>query len=157
MSEQAAPEAPKKKGKLLWIILVLVLLLAGGGGAAAWFFLNGEPAEEQASDEPLPPPTIYFELRPAFVANLIGGRFLQVELDLMVHDQAVIDAVIRHNPAVRNDILLLLGSQKPADIESLEGKLAVQQATADAINAILAERETDLKVEEVYFSSFVMQ
>ena len=75
----------------------------------------------------------------------------------MVHDQAVIDAVIRHNPAVRNDILLLLGSQKPADIESLEGKLAVQQATADAINAILAERETDLKVEEVYFSSFVMQ
>lgn len=161
MSAQQAPPvaapaaAPKMKKKWPWI--VLVLLLVSGSTGAAWYVLKVIPAQDQAEAEPPPPPTIYHELRPAFVANLPGGRFLQVELDLMAHDQAVIDAVERHNPAIRNDLLLLLGNQNPSEVASLEGKLNVQREAVQAINTILAKREQNLKVEEVYFSSFVMQ
>ncbi len=154
-AEAAAAPPPKKKGKLIWIVLLLIL---SGGGGGAWYYFKMLPAQaEAAAAEPTPAPTLYFELRPAFVANLAGGRFLQVELDLMARDQAVIEAVKKHNPAIRNDLLLLLGSQKPSDIDALAGKLAVQQAAADAINAILEKRENGLQVEEVYFSSLVMQ
>lgn len=162
MSAQAAPApatpaAPKKKSKR-WLWISLLLLLLGGAAAGAWYWQQQRQAESiQAEAEPTPPPTLYFELRPAFVANLPGGRFLQVELDLMAHEQAVIDAVEKHNPAIRNDLLLLLGNQQPAEIASLEGKLKVQQAAAEAINAILARREQGLAIQEVYFSSFVMQ
>ncbi|MGJ8669711.1 MAG: flagellar basal body-associated FliL family protein [Oceanococcus sp.] len=158
MSAEPAPAAPKKKRK--WPMLVfLLLLMSGGGGGAGYYFLVLAPqaAAEAAEALPTPAPTVYFELRPAFVANLVGGRFLQVELDLMARDQTVIDAVVKHNPAIRNDILLLLGNQKPSAIESLDGKLAVQKAATESINAILAKRENGVQVEEVYFSSFVMQ
>lgn len=151
-------EAPKKKKKR-WVWILLFLMLLAGGGAGAWYYFQLMPAEQEqtAEAEPTPAPTIYFELRPAFVANLPGGRYLQVELDLMAHEDAVIEAVQKHNPAIRNDILLLLGSQDPSEIATLQGKLKVQQAAADAINSILKRRETDLAIEEVYFSSFVMQ
>lgn len=156
MSAEAAAPAPKKKSKLLWFVLLTLLL--GGGAGGAWYYFKIIPAQQAAAEaEPTPPPTLYFELRPAFVANLAGGRFLQVELDLMAHDQAVIDAVKKHNPAIRNDLLLLLGNQKPAEVQTLAGKQAVQKAATQAINGILEQREGELQIEEVYFSSFVMQ
>lgn len=157
MSDEKAPSPKKKKSRWPWFLLLLLLLL-GGGGAGAWYMLYVQPAQaaDQAA-EPTPAPALYSELRPAFVVNLPGNRFLQLEIDLMARDGAVIEAVKRHNPAIRNDVLLLLGSQNPAELQSLDGKLALQQAVLDAINAILAAREKALAVEEIYFSSFVMQ
>lgn len=157
--EQAATPPKKKKSRWLWIMLLLVLML-GGGGAGAWYMLYMQPAQAQGQDEaaePTPAPALYSELRPAFVVNLAGNRFLQLEIDLMARDAAVIEAVKRHNPAIRNDLLLLLGSQKPSDLQSLEGKVTLQQQVLEAINAILDAREQGLAVEEIYFSSFVMQ
>ncbi len=159
MSDEQAPNPPKKKSRWLWIVLLLVLML-GGGGAAAWYVLVMQPAQAQLdgeAPEPTPAPALYSELRPAFVVNLAGNRFLQLEIDLMARDAAVIEAVKRHNPAIRNDVLLLLGSQNPSELQSLDGKLTLQQSVLDAINAILAAREQGLAVEEIYFSSFVMQ
>lgn len=160
MSEQAA-ETPKKKSKLIWILLIL-LLLGGAGGGAAYYFLvmNKAPAEAEESAEAPTPPALYMELRPAFVVNLSGrdsSRFLQAEVDLMARDQAVLDAVQAHSPAIRNALLLIFGSQALADLQTREGKEALQQKVLDEINQILASRDQELMVEEVYFSSFVMQ
>lgn len=160
MTEEVA-EAPKKKSKLIWILLAL-LILGGGGGGAAYYFLvmqKAAPAEGEEAAEVIPP-AIYMELRPAFVVNLSGrdsSRFVQAEVDLMARDQAVLDAVQAHNPAIRNALLLIFGSQTLADLQTREGKEALQQAVLLGINEILAEREEGLQVEEVYFSSFVMQ
>lgn len=155
----APAEAVKKKSKLP-LFLALILLLGAGGAGAAWYFklLPGTASEEVAVDMPAPP--IYMDLRPAFVVNLEGpdaNRFLQVEVDLMTRDQAVVEAIKTHMPAVRNSLLLLLGSQRYQSLQQREGKLALQQAVLDAINRILDERSPGLVVEEVYFSSFVMQ
>lgn len=156
MSDQKAPPAKKKKSRWPWFVLLLLLL--GGGGGGAWYMLYMQPAQSvDENAEPTPAPALYTELRPAFVVNLPGNRFMQLEIDLMARDATVIEAVKRHNPAIRNDLLLLLGSQKPSDLQSLDGKLALQQAVLEAINSILKARENALAVEEIYFSSFVMQ
>ena len=149
----------KKKSKW-WLWLLLVLIAAGGG--AAWYVLVKMPAQaamalESDDAEATPAPTLYFELRPAFVANLAGNRFLQIEIDLMSNEQAAIDAIKRHSPVIRNELLLLLGSQKPADLQTLEGKKALQQEVLESINAVLSQREGDLQIAEIYFTSFVMQ
>ncbi len=159
MSEAAAPP---KKSKLIWVVLFLVLLLFGGAGAAAYYFLVVQAPDEteEVSEEEVVPPALYFELRPAFVVNLSGpdsSRFLQVEVDLMARDQAVLNAIQAHNPAIRNALLLLFGSQRAADLQTREGKEALQRNVLDSINDILASREEGLAVEEIYFSSFVMQ
>ncbi len=160
MSEEAATPTPeKKKSKAIW--LILALLIVGGGGGAAYYFLVMQPQQaETAEQEEGPKPALYLELRPAFVVNLSGpdaGRFLQAEVDLMARDQAALDAVNTHMPAVRNNLLLIFGSQRYAELQSRDGKEALQRQVLDEINAILGQREGDLRVEEVYFSSFVMQ
>ncbi len=160
MSEEAANPTPsKKKSRAIW--LVLALLIGGGGGGAAYYFLVMQPQQAEADTaEQGPAPALYLELRPAFVVNLSGqdsGRFLQAEVDLMARDQAALDAVNTHMPAVRNNLLLIFGSQRYAELQSRDGKEALQRQVLDEINAILGQREGDLQVEEVYFSSFVMQ
>ncbi len=160
MSEEAeTPTAtPKKKSKAIWLILALLIL--GGCGAGYYFLVMQAQESESAETEAGPPPALYLELRPAFVVNLSGqdaGRFLQVEVDLMAREQAALDAVTTHMPAVRNNLLLIFGSQRYADLQSRDGKEALQRQVLDEINAILGQREGDLQVEEVYFSSFVMQ
>lgn len=157
MSDAAAP-APKKPSKLLRILLPVLLLAGAGGGAYYFMFMQTAPLEE--SGEKAPPPAIYAELRPAFVVNLEGpdaSRFLQVEVDLMAREQAALDAVTTHNPAIRNNLLLIFGSQRYQDLQTRQGKETLQQRVLEEINSILTQREKGLAIEEVYFSSFVMQ
>jgi flagellar FliL protein len=159
MSEAEAA-MPKKKSKLIWILPLLLVL--GGAGAAGYYFfvLKSAPAAEDETSESASGPALYRELRPAFVVNLEGAdasRFLQLEVDLMARDQASLDAVQTHNPAIRNNLLMIFGSARYQDLQTRDGKEALQGRVLEEINMILAEREHGLKIEEVYFSSFVMQ
>lgn len=155
-------ETPKKKSKLPLILAIVVLLLAAGGGAAYYFMFMGQPTEEDAEGEQAeaPPQPLYHSLEPAFVANLAGpdsSRYLQIEVDVMAYSQEAIDAVQQHDPAIRNSLMLLFGSQRAEPLQERAGKEALQQGVLEAINEILVERANGAVIEEVYFSSFVMQ
>lgn len=166
MADAATSETqpPAKGGSKKLIIIgavVLVLLLAGGGGA--WFFLaGGDPAAEQtdAAAPAVPAPAIYLPLEPAFLANYtVDGRprYLQVSMAVMARDQAAIDALTLHMPAVRNRIVMLLSG---ADFAAMQTEAGRQQLQADALVAIqeLLERETGQGgAEQVLFTNLVMQ
>ncbi|MFM1885598.1 MAG: hypothetical protein RL026_755 [Pseudomonadota bacterium] len=159
--EPAADAA--KSGSKLPLIIGAAALLLGGGAAAAYFMLirPGDAAHAEAPPEPERLPAVYVPLDPPFVVNFeagSGARFLQVAVQLMTRDPAVAEMVKAHNPAIRNDLLLLLGNPQLDVISTREGKEALRLQALDVVRKIIAaEGGKGEAVEALYFTSFVTQ
>lgn len=155
---QAKP-AGKKHLILYIVIAVLVLALAGAG--AVFFLLKGEPEGAGGSEsKPAAVKAAHYLALDKLVVNFSQRgpvRFLQVNLQVMSHDPAALKAMETHMPAIRNDILLLLGSQTYEEVSTPEGKEKLRGAILEKVQAILDTYEKDRKVEAVYFTEFVMQ
>jgi flagellar protein FliL len=160
-------EAPKSNKLVILLLIVIAVLLAGGGTA---FFMRGRATETAADDakgekgaakEQHKQPAQYVKLDPPFVVNFEAKglmRFLQIAVEVMTRDPATADAIKKNEPMIRNDLLMLLGSQKYETISSREGK---DQLRAEALKVVATVIESEggdaSKVEQLYFTSFVMQ
>ncbi|MDX5332627.1 MAG: flagellar basal body-associated FliL family protein [Gammaproteobacteria bacterium] len=152
----------KPKKKRLLVVGLIVLLLAGAGGGAALFLAGGgetgDEAAEPAVAQDAPPQ--YFAIEPALVVNFEQAsrvRYLQVKLEVMARDKAALDAVQQHMPVIRNNLNLLFSQQDPAVLATREGKETLQQQAVAEIQQVLAAQGATATVEQVYFTSFVMQ
>lgn len=163
MNDTAAPESKGGSKKLIIIIAAVVVLLLGGG-AAAFFLLAGsdEEAETVAAEAgpALPAPALYLPLDPAFLANFnVDGRvrYLQVSMAVMTRDQAVIDALTLHMPAVRNRIVMLLSGADFRALQSEEGRQQLQTDALAAVQEVLVQETGKAGAEQVLFTNLVMQ
>lgn len=152
-----------KKG-MLFIIIGVVLLLGGGG--AAFFLMGGEPppadngegADVVVQEQKAEPD--YLSLDPPLVVNFEQSkraRFLQVTLDVMARKRSVLDDVKTHMPVIRNNLNLLLSAQDYKLLGTREGKEKLRQDILLEIQNVLQERTGEPGIEDVYFTSFVMQ
>jgi flagellar FliL protein len=168
MASEAKPEAaegaPKKKKGKLPLVIAAVVVLAGGGGAAFWFLkphkaVAGEAAAAEASKPKAAP--IYYKFDPAFVVNFGGEsnvRYLQITLEAMSRDPAVVEEIKNNEPAIRNDLVLLFSAQQYDALMAAEGKEKLRQSTLDAVRkTVAAEGGKSDAIEGVYFTSFVIQ
>jgi flagellar protein FliL len=163
-AEAAPAEAPGKKSKLLLIIIAAVVLV--GGGVGAWLFLKPDKeatageAEHAEAARPKAAPQ-YFKFDPAFVVNFGAdgnSRYLQVTVEAMSRDPLVVEAIKSNEPAIRNDLVLLLSSQQYDVLMTAEGKDQLREQTLAAIRkTVAAEGGKAETVENVYFTSFVIQ
>ncbi|HWK50819.1 MAG TPA: flagellar basal body-associated FliL family protein [Steroidobacter sp.] len=158
-----APAAPSGKSKMLVIVLCSVLA-AGAAGGGVYFMTSKKSSEEQAAAEAAPGPkvpAIYSKFDPPFVVNFQNKgmtRFLQVSIEVMTRDQATADMIKQHDPKLRNDLLMLLGGQTFETLNSREGKEQLRTEALKAVaDVIAAEGGRAEKVEQLYFTSFVMQ
>jgi len=169
-------DAPKGGGKKLLLFgiiggvvligaLVAVLFFAGilGGGdepaTAEGEGAEAGPAEEEAAAAAAGP-VIYQPLEPPFVVNFSADsdvRFMQITLQVADRRQAVIDAVKEHSPAIRNALVLLFSSQDPEVLNTREGKENLRQQALEEIRKVLKEQTGKGELENLYFTSFVMQ
>ncbi|MEZ5529444.1 MAG: flagellar basal body-associated FliL family protein [Porticoccaceae bacterium] len=153
--------------KMLIIIIAVVVLLAGGGGAAYFFLAGGE--EESAGEsaavvaeaavEEEEREAIYLPLDPAFVVNFEHNgsiRYLQLSLQVMSYEQAVLDKVQANMPAVRNTLILLFSGQNFDELNTLEGKEALRLKVKDAIQEVVHFKKGQT-LDDVFFTGFVMQ
>ncbi|NDY97144.1 flagellar basal body-associated FliL family protein [Wenzhouxiangella limi] len=167
--EEVVEEQPKSRKKM-WIIIISLstLLLLGGGGAGAYFFVFAEDdplglfgGGEAAANEPEPrQPPIYYGMDPAFVNNLSGTggrRFMQVNVQLMARDPEVIAAVERHEPVIRNDLIMLFSDQTLESVDTTEGKEALRRDSLETVREILGDNDEPDEVEELFFTSFIVQ
>lgn len=157
MSAEAAP-APNKKKKMLLIIGGAVVLLAGGGAGAFFAFAGGD--KPAAAEEAPLLPAQYHAMTPAFLVNLAdtdAARFLQVDVQLMTRDAETLAAVKLHEPALRNRLLLLLGTQVSTSLADRPGKEKLQKAALDEVRAVLKAEKAPDKVDALYFTSIVTQ
>ena len=117
------------------------------------------PPEVEEEVEPLPPP-VYTRMDPSIVVSYQNGqsvRFLQVTLEAMARDQESIDNFTLHSPRIRNDLLMLFASETLDSLATIEAKEIVRQAALDKINSILQEESPESEIEDVFFTSFVVQ
>lgn len=107
---------------------------------------------------------LYLPLDPPFIVNFIHQdtlRYLQISLEVMYHDQEILNKVNEHMPAIRNALILLLSDQEFETLSSLSGKQNLRQEMKTAINTLISPtNNTDTRIYdagEIYFTNFVMQ
>lgn len=139
------------------LVTVIVLAILAGLGAAGWFLL----ARGQDSAPALPAPAAYVSLPPAFVVNLDeergGPRYLQVEVDLVTREQAAVEVLKHHAPALRARLLMLFAQQTCEGLSSREGKEALQAQALEEVRELMTAETGQPQVESLLFTSFVTQ
>jgi len=185
---EKAAAAPAKGGKSkLLIIIAAAVLVLGAGGGGAWFFMHKNAADEEATAdsgeeheadakdtkkakgkkdkkgkaaEPKLP-ALYVKYEPPFVVNFDAKgvmRFLQVSMEAMTRDAHTEELIKSNEPKIRNNMLLLLGSQTYDTISTMEGKEELRKKALEIIAKVVDEEGGESKkVEDIYFTSFVMQ
>lgn len=172
-------EAPKSSKKMMIIIIagvVLLLIVGIAGGMFFGGFFDEEPAststessqneegESDSNDTEEAPQEVadisYWPLEPAFVLNFEGkskARFMQIGLEVATSNEKSYAAVKKHLPVIRNEIVLLLSGQKYEEMVTPEGKEQLRAELIETVNNILMQHKAKKGIENIYFTSFVMQ
>ena len=103
--------------------------------------------------------TIYHEFAGTFTTNLAGSRkMLQLGIGVSTqYDDTVMMNVDAHQLALRSIILGVISDFSEDQVRGGEGRELLADALRDAINAKLEELENFGGVEDVHFTSFVLQ
>jgi flagellar FliL protein len=163
----AAVPAAGGKSKLFIMIGAAVLVLGLGGGAG-WYFLHGsgddaaEPAKKEHSSkkkkkEEHPPE--YLPIEP-FTVNLQpenGDQYLQVAFTLQVDGPEQAENIKTNMAKVRSRVLLLLSGKKASEISTVEGKQQLAGEILAVVKTPFAEHGDEQDVEDVLFTSFIIQ
>lgn len=175
--DTAASKGKSGLVKIIIIVVVAILVLGGTIGATLYFagvFGGDEEADTEMAQEQDKPAkqekkdkkpkdssqVVYHEFDPAFVVNFEDNgvvRFLQIGMSAMTYDPQVVEALKTHDPAIRNNLVLLFSSQTYRDLSTREGKEALRKKALAEIQSILKENGGDAGVEQIYFTSFVIQ
>ena len=185
--DKQAPTAKKKGGKLKIILMAVAgVAVLGGGGVAAGMYVGGghEDAEhKEEADRPKLVPregaeadahgaaangkgidprkyqATFYPIEQNFTSNLRDtDGFVQVGLGVSTYyDQKVIDNLKTNEMPIRSAVLMTLADQDAESITTQAGKRALQDALKGAINQVLVSREGFGGVDDVYFTSFIIQ
>lgn len=123
----------------------------GGGESQGLPTPKGEGGDKYAST--------YYQLEKEFTSNLRESvHFIQVGIAISTpYDNRVIENLKTHEMAVRSAVLLSLGETSEDEVFTAEGKKKLQKRLADAINAVLKEKEGFGGIGNVYFTNFIVQ
>jgi flagellar FliL protein len=187
VTKQAAPEKKRGMKKIIIIAAAAVVLLSGIGAGAWFFMHKSADADsgdaasgtksaeagkhgvksdkkdakgKKEKKDPNAPPAVYLALDPAFVVNFEDQgvvRFLQITVEVGTHDPLVLDAVKLHMPIIRNNLVMLFSNLNLASVTSREGKEKLRADALLEVQKVLQEQTGEAGVENIYFTSFVMQ
>jgi len=171
MAKEEKDENEEKEGsggsmKLIVIILVVLLLIVIGVGVALFMMMGDDDKAAESGDgatteEVVEAKTpIYVPLHPAFLVNFedqSSASHLQVDVQIMTYDEGVQTALKTHTPKIRNDLLLLFGSQKYEELNTMKGKRELSKKSIEVVEKALKEVGEPFKIEAFLFTSFVMQ
>jgi len=103
--------------------------------------------------------TIYHEFAGTFTTNLDGSRkMLQLGIGVSTqYDDTVMMNVESHQLALRSVILGVISNFSEEDVKGSSGREMMADSIRDAINSKLEALENFGGIEEVHFTSFVLQ
>jgi flagellar FliL protein len=117
-------------------------------------------AEAAAAEEEPLPPALYTALDPPFVVSFDqedGARYVQLTLQAMARSEKTIAAVKQHAPAIRNSVLFKLSGYELEVLNTQDGKEQLRKDLLVAANEILSKNDVESGIEELYFTSLVVQ
>ncbi len=163
--QQAEVEAEATGGgkkKLIFIIVGVILLIGGSIGGTLLIVGGDETAETEVAEEVEVSrgDASYIDLKPAFTVNLAPEDpvgFLQISLQVLTFDDDVAEELEKHKPLIRNNLVVLFGEQSSADLRAPEGKERLQKSALDTVQTVINKHGSGGEVDNVFFTSFVMQ
>ena len=101
----------------------------------------------------------YYPIASPFTSNLNGSNsFAQLSISVATYyDERVLDNIAQHETAIRSAILLSIAEQDLEALSTQRGKQMLQQILTREINRVLREKTGFGGVNNVYFTSFVVQ
>ena len=171
-TEDSTPQENSGGGKKKLIIMVLIgLVLIGisvGGTMFALEMLNGDDEtsleqtgeEGEEAEEEVRKSAIYYPLKPTIIVNFNARgkqRFLQADVSLMVRDEDVVAAIEEHSVMLQHGLLMLFSGQDYGELQTAEGKELLRQMALGEMQRLLEQEIGKPGVEQVLFTSFVMQ
>ena len=163
--ETAKAAKPKGKGGGMVRILLIGLAFVAGAGAGglgvvmavSQLGLGGGRHAEALKVET--GPVQYVDIDNAFTSNLVDtGRYLQLRISVSTKGgEAVAAAIATHKPALVSTVLAVLGELSEADVADRTSKDKLRARLKIAINDVLAARSVPGTVDEVFFTSLVVQ
>lgn len=138
----------------LVLALVMTLLPALTFGASK----KAEEEEPAEGEEGAKPKATYVSMEPAFVTNFTDDkiRYIRTDVSIKVKGEKTKEAVRAHVYAIRHHLVMLLNRQTEQDLRSVEGRTQLAQDAAAEVIAVLQSENTPNDVEEVLFTSFVI-
>lgn len=169
--EVTEEEGGSSKKKIIIISVIAALVLIGATVGIMMVFLTGDkPADGAAVEEEAVEEVVeifdpfYVKLDPGFTVNLQPGdpvSFLQVNLQILTFDEGISEALTKHIPTIKNNLGVIFSTQASADLKTVEGKEKLRKIVLEDIQKTIARfeggEEAAKKVENVFFTSFVMQ
>ena len=187
VAKQEAPVKKGGMKKIIIIAVAAVVLVSGIGGGAWFFLNKSADADsaDAASETKSAAagkhggksdkkdvkgkkekkdahalPAVYLALDPAFVVNFEDQgvvRFLQITAEVGTHDPLALDAVKLHMPIIRNNLVMLFSNLNLDNVTTREGKEKLRADALVEVQKVLQEQIGEPGVENIYFTSFVMQ
>ena len=157
------------------LVPILLALNVALSGTAVGLILTGKAAPMAAATTPegdaaaadaaaaaaeAAKPIFYHEFTPEIVVNFPGDsqpRYMQLSLTAVTHDEAAVPALGLHEPAIRNDLLMLFSGLEAAALASREGKEGMRKQALATVQRIMTQRYGSEAVDDLYFTRFVMQ
>ncbi|MEH3106145.1 MAG: flagellar basal body-associated FliL family protein [Sphingomonas fennica] len=121
---------------------------------------SGPPPKGDASPEDTGDyKATYYAMETPFTANLSDADgFLQIGLGVSTYyDEKVIENLKENDMPVRSAVLLVLAEQSAEALAEPEGKKHLQKVLTQTVNQVLREKAGFGGIDDVYFTSFVMQ
>lgn len=159
----AGAEAPKPEDLYPKLVLRSEDAEAGGGegegGEAAPKVGTVSVPNDRYKVDPRKYEITYIPIEQAFTTNLADGSgFLQIGISLSTYyDGKMIANVRRQMTPIRSAVLMVLAEQDPALISTSQGKQLLQRRLTAAVNQVLRDKEGFGGVDNVYFTSMVIQ
>ncbi|MCP4389656.1 MAG: hypothetical protein GY802_15270 [Gammaproteobacteria bacterium] len=151
------------KKKMIFIILGALILIGGSIGGTLLIVGGGDDSaavEVEQEVEVVRDDPSYIDLKPAFTVNLAPEDpvgFLQISIQVLTFNDDVAKDLEKHKPLIRNNLLVLFGAQKSAELRATEGKEKLQKSALETVQTVVNEQGSGGEVDNLFFTSFVMQ
>ena len=101
----------------------------------------------------------YLQLEREFLTNLTGSRkVMSIQVAVMTrYDQRVFDNVKKHEFALRSVMMDVMRQTVDADLSKPDFRKELAVRLRDAMNSLLEKYEDFGGIEDVYFTSFIVQ
>lgn len=175
---ETQPKAESKSSIKLILIVAILTLLLGVGGTAGYFLFLHKPAEaeqshheakEEKHEEEAEAESghgeaaeveVYYELPAPLLVNFPPGssaKVIKINLTLLLKNESSIEAIKKHEPMIRNNLLMAISSIGADKAKTLEGKQELRALMLSEIGKVLEKMAGKNTAKEVYFTEFVMQ
>ncbi|MCK4840638.1 MAG: flagellar basal body-associated FliL family protein [Methylococcales bacterium] len=169
MAENDVEEGEEQKSSKKMIIIIAIVLLLAGGGAAYYFMMGDsvatddetvEEVEEGDAGDDEAVDNVYYDLTKPLLVNFSKdstANLIQVSISLLVKGEDTLEALKKHEPMIRNNLLMIVSANSSGNLITREGKQTLREQMLKEIGSIMEKMTGKNKVSDLFFTTFVMQ